>query len=385
MTAVVDLRYAAALAGIDRPDAHERLCGALTARPLPPGPLIVGLPSTWGGPRIARLAAALAACGAAATPVPRAVLIAASHADAAVQCCAVVETVLLPAAGDRWSVQLVRRRADGWTVADCAVVAAGDATGLRAVLDGADLVIVAGPDIAAENLPAAVRAAAGTVRVAAEEPALTVAHGARCRPRLPPAPGPAPPPHRRGTGTAVRLATAAAALTVIVTGVGLLAGRDGPPAPDWTVTAVGPARFEVPGHWRRTELPAGGHSGEAGESGDGGGRRTVFADRDDGRRIVAVVTRLRRGSDRGSVADSLAQRIGQRGDDVVVEFAAAGSYAGREVISYREAPVSGPAVRWYVIVDADVQVSLGCQDGTGEAGIDPPCRRAVGSVRVAPA
>jgi len=52
------------------------------------------------------------------------------------------------------------------------------------------------------------------------------------------------------------------------------------------------------------------------------------------------------------------------------------------VISYREAPASGPPVRWYILVDDAVQVSLGCQAGTGTADIDPPCRRAVASVRV---
>ncbi|MFZ2511261.1 MAG: hypothetical protein WAW85_09265 [Gordonia sp. (in: high G+C Gram-positive bacteria)] len=93
--------------------------------------------------------------------------------------------------------------------------------------------------------------------------------------------------------------------------------------------------------WRRTEL-------SCDRADDGRGLRAVFADGADRRRLIVVVTALRDGADRDSVAQSLANRIAQRGDDVVVEFAPASSYGGREVISYREAPRIGsgdPLVR----------------------------------------
>ncbi|MFZ2509654.1 MAG: type VII secretion-associated protein, partial [Gordonia sp. (in: high G+C Gram-positive bacteria)] len=74
--------------------------------------------------------------------------------------------------------------------------------------------------------------------------------------------------------------------------------------------------------------------------------------------------------------------ISQRGDDVVVEFSADAVYGGRQVISYREAPASGAAIAWYVLVDGTTQISVGCQAGTGPAPIDPPCQAAVTSISV---
>jgi type VII secretion-associated protein (TIGR03931 family) len=82
------------------------------------------------------------------------------------------------------------------------------------------------------------------------------------------------------------------------------------------------------------------------------------------------------------VANSLRNRIDQRGDDVVQEFSASTRFAGREVISYREVPVSGGPIRWYLLVSAGLQVSVGCQDGSAGETIDEQCRIAVGSVRV---
>ncbi|MFT3714567.1 MAG: type VII secretion-associated protein [Gordonia sp. (in: high G+C Gram-positive bacteria)] len=181
---------------------------------------------------------------------------------------------------------------------------------------------------------------------------------------------------RRRTGRAM---AAAVVLAVVVLGaVGAYGHWSRSRAPAAQRQVLGAVAVDVPGDWRRTAL--------SDDDADGRGLRAVFADPDDGRRLIVVVTGLQPGATLRSVAVSLRNRIAQRGGDRdgdagVREFSAATRYAGRDVVSYREAPASGPAVHWYVQVIGDRQVSIGCQDGTGEAAVDGPCRGAVGSVR----
>ncbi|MFT4088072.1 MAG: type VII secretion-associated protein, partial [Gordonia sp. (in: high G+C Gram-positive bacteria)] len=179
-----------------------------------------------------------------------------------------------------------------------------------------------------------------------------------------------PPPESRRSRRVRWAACAVAVLTVVALGVLARVTAPAPAAQAAVTERIGPARLDVPGGWRRSEL-----SEEAGV-------RAVFADPADGRRLIVVVTRLRSGATRETVATSLRNRIAQRGDAVVVEFAPDSRYAGRRVISYREQPESGPEVRWYVVVERDVQITIGCQNGTGGQRMDPRCRAAVGSAAV---
>ncbi|WP_345314256.1 type VII secretion-associated protein [Gordonia alkaliphila] len=316
-----------------------------------------------------------------APAVPRAVAIAASHSDAAAQTCLVIEELWVPGEPPGWGpplwrAQVLHRDGGRWEVVRSAAdeLTAGLPDELRELGRAADVVLVDGPrprELAAElarNLPDA--------RVARVDPALLMRHGGRHLPRAPldfdfPSP---PEPSRRRGGRALLVVVIAAVLTLGV--VGLVARWPRPAVVDHGAARVGPVELTVPGGWQRTEL-----SGDRPE--DGRGIRAVFADEADGRRLIVVVTALRAGADRASVASSLAQRVAQRGDDVVVEFAASSTYGGRQVISYREAPGSGPSVRWYIVVDSGLQVSVGCQEGTGAGRVDDACRRAVGSVRVA--
>ncbi len=62
-------------------------------------------------------------------------------------------------------------------------------------------------------------------------------------------------------------------------------------------------------------------------------------------------------------------------------FTADGRFAGRPVVSYRQ---SGPgvAVDWYVVLDADAQLSVGCRHtAAGAATVAAACEAVVGSVR----
>ncbi|MCR5978756.1 type VII secretion-associated protein [Gordonia jinghuaiqii] len=375
-------------------------------------PMIVGHPSTWGH----RRASSLADAGGRVPVelVPRAVLIARSHADLTVQRCAVVETTHIPQppadpAHPRpavWDVQIVRRRPEGWTVERSGVIdhdtkAKGtqtvsadrsDPVGesvVSVVDDTVEAVFVDGDDPAevssAIELIAA-HAIAG--RVVAVDRDLVVRHGRRtggtADDAVPVTRDPAtvaaatagPRVAWRDRRVLVGAAAMAALVVIGATAVGVWQ-RDTAPAAASSDVALGRAAMTVPSDWRQTEQDT-----PSDTTDDPTTSRAVFVDADDGRRIIAVLTELRSGSTRESVATSLRNRIDQRGDAVVTEFSAATRYAGRDVISYREAPASGGAIRWYVVVDGGLQLSIGCQAGTAAEPVDAECAQAVRSIRV---
>lgn len=169
---------------------------------------------------------------------------------------------------------------------------------------------------------------------------------------------------RRWPGVLVAVAlVAGAAAGVVLTRPGAVTA-----AP----VVVGGVPVQIPDDWRRTEL-----TGEPAP-------RVVFVEPGTGSRIVVAVSPLRAGATPESVATSLAERIRQRGDDAVSDFARRAEFAGQTVIAYRETPDSGAPIRWYVrVIEVDgrgmSQVSVGCQD-SGAAEFERECRRAVASV-----
>lgn len=383
--AVADLADADFLREVDGPDGVAALTAGIGALRLGPDTTTIGCPSAWGRPRRGRLHQAVRAVCPSGRLVPRALLIAASHADAATSSVVVIEALLVPGEcpgehPDPWCAQLVSRAGPSWRIERSEAGELGTGTAgpgeipaeLTAFAGAAEVILVDGPG---DGLTDALRSALPGARVACVDRALVERHGHRW---LPPEPVdfafPDPPiaPARRVPRAALAVAVA---VLLAVLAAGLVARWPRPAAvAQPPLRTIGPAALEIPADWRRTEL-----SGDRPD--DGRGLRAVFADGTDGRRLIVVVTALRAGADRESVAQSLANRIAQRGDDVVVEFAAASSYGGRDVISYREAPESGPAVRWYVVVDGGLQVSVGCQDGNGAERIDAVCARAVGTAR----
>lgn len=385
MSDIVDLTEAEFLHGVDDDDGVRLLAGGLVGLGLaaPDGvpPTVIGCPSFWGRPRRARLNRALAAVVGPVPVLSRAALVAASHCDASTACCAVIEALPIPgeAPGGEpgaWSAHLLSRTAGEWRTAAACAGELGDASAFAALIElirRADMVLIDGPD--ADELLAAVADALPDCRRARVDRVLLRRQGARAVRRDvdfgfadPPAAAGHPWPQ------VVLALTAAAVLALGV--VGLVARWPHPPVAEATSpVTLGPVRLTIPADWKRTEL-----AGD--QADDGRGLRAVFADGRDGRRLIVVVTALRAGATTETVAQSLANRIAQRGEESVVEFAADARYGGRQVISYREAPASGPPVHWYVVVDGATQISVGCQAGTGGAPIDPPCRDAVASAAV---
>jgi type VII secretion-associated protein (TIGR03931 family) len=188
--------------------------------------------------------------------------------------------------------------------------------------------------------------------------------------------GPPPPASGRTRRRPVLVAAALAAVIAVAVVIAVVVVREGPRAPAAVVDRqahLGRVSLAVPGNWRQSSEPAA----------EGVVSRTTFAAPTDDRRIIVLQNTVRSTSTLSSVAGSLRNRIDQRGDDVVQEFSASTRYAGREVISYREVPVSGGAIRWYLVVASGLQVSVGCQAGSAGEPIDEQCIVAVGSLRIA--
>ncbi|MFC9360066.1 type VII secretion-associated protein [Rhodococcus sp. NPDC057014] len=127
-------------------------------------------------------------------------------------------------------------------------------------------------------------------------------------------------------------------------------------APTTTTDAgleVGSIRVTLPSGWRERAPAASNSSVPRLELVPAGG-----ADR----RIIITQNAVREGSGYDEVAATLASKIAQRGRpelfgalerDVV--------FGGRPGIAYSEFPDESSAVRWHVLVERDLQVSVGCQ------------------------
>lgn len=70
-------------------------------------------------------------------------------------------------------------------------------------------------------------------------------------------------------------------------------------------------------------------------------------------------------ADPGQLADNLRQQAQQKGD-VYSDFNPDATFAGRKVISYRQAGPSGP-IDWYSLAQGKVQVNVACQYATQQA------------------
>ncbi|GAB89836.1 type VII secretion-associated protein [Gordonia rhizosphera] len=362
-------------------------------------PIVIGYPSTWGRNRLSELARSSADLAAPVSLVPRAVLIARSHCDVSMQRCAVIETthvpaiVVDPARPPRmfWDVTLLRRSSAGWEVDRTDVLDPGVddvAARIEAIVDDSvEAVYVDGadPERVAQALDVvAAHAVAG--RIVAVDRELIRRYGWRTereqgndwQMRVADAPesesAAGRRPRKRWIAVAGALALVVAVGAVVV---GVLQHR-GDDSPTEHTVVVGRVEVSVLGDWRRSDLDP------RAEQGSDTASRTVFADPDDGRRILVVQSEVRSDSTLESVATSLGNRIAQRGDEVVSEFSPSTRFAGREVIGYREAPASGSAIRWYVLVEDGLQVSIGCQAGATGESVDAECARAVSSVVIAP-
>jgi type VII secretion-associated protein (TIGR03931 family) len=190
-------------------------------------------------------------------------------------------------------------------------------------------------------------------------------------PPKPPKPPPVPPPPTpTGRNNRAALFVGGAALVVVAVIVLVVALAGGGPEPQARPTSPGPApsrviaqyeyQFALPDGWLqtggdpdrlRTELKPTGR--EAGED-----------------RVLVEEKRLSFDSstDRSRAVDRLRSEYEQAGD-AFADFDDQATYAGRDVIRYRERLASA-SVNWYVVFEGRTQVSVGCQIAGGGSGAD---------------
>ncbi|WP_175420487.1 type VII secretion-associated protein [Rhodococcus sp. SGAir0479] len=351
-------------------------------------------PSHWGAVRRQVLESAARRCARDASVVPTA------------------EAVRAPAGAARWVVlelaplsctaTLVERNRDGHpTIAACeiapttgsldvrddpaAVAGLGSLIEAVAGAGAVDAVLVTGADDA--DLRRIVSGAIGSVTFVSAHDIVRVEPQPPAGPAAPAVEsglwadaGPAHPTPavrtRRPRGRAVLVGAGGAlvvAAAVVGAAVAFRPDRE-PAAVDAVQTLqrfeIGPASVELPSGWRsRSPEP---------------GRLDLTPDGTGDRRIVVIPTAVGAGSDIATVARALERRIADRGPaGPFSEFDPAAEVAGRVGVSYLESPDDRSRVRWHVLVEDGVQVSVGCQFRVGDwDALTSACEQAIRSVVV---
>ncbi|MFC9515849.1 type VII secretion-associated protein [Nocardiaceae bacterium NPDC056970] len=188
---------------------------------------------------------------------------------------------------------------------------------------------------------------------------------------------PAPVPVRT-TGRSVVIGATLAAVALLIAAVSVIAVRHtggsdrAPAAAPLQRVEIGRASTELPDAWQ--------------VRGDQPGRLDLVPDDGRGGRIVVLPTELSVGSGWDPVVRGLERKIGERGAaGPFSDFTPDLEFGGRRSVGYVESPADGSRVRWFVLVEDDVQVSVGCQyRDIGWEAIAADCEQAVRAVTVAP-
>ncbi|MDQ0282461.1 type VII secretion-associated protein [Rhodococcoides fascians] len=133
----------------------------------------------------------------------------------------------------------------------------------------------------------------------------------------------------------------------------------------------GRASLRLPATWTRMEDPA---------------RMVFIPPTAPERRIVVTVQELVPGSTLEQVASELGAAVDARGPDSPIgSLEPARDFGGRVGISYVERPADASTVLWRVLVESDVQVSIGCQfEGPDSSAIDTECDLATQTLEIVP-
>jgi type VII secretion-associated protein (TIGR03931 family) len=198
---------------------------------------------------------------------------------------------------------------------------------------------------------------------APSEPRLTAgAHGVRSRPRM-----------SRMSGGLVGAGVALTVLAPAVTAVAP-AGRHGasPPAQVQTAPTTflveGRVAVAVPAHWLTQRVVTG-----------PGSARVQVTSPSDSEVALYVTQSLVAGETLSGTAERLKRAIDAEPVGVFVDFNPSGISVGRPAVTYREVR-AGHHVRWTVLLDGPVRISVGCQSRPGDEGaVRDACEQAVRS------
>ena len=168
-----------------------------------------------------------------------------------------------------------------------------------------------------------------------------------------------PPPQRRtarylAAAALIAVIVAAVAVTVVLTRSGDHTTTAEPTAAPSSPTAS-PLLTETFGRVR-AQLPAGWHVTDRSDS-----RVDISPDNGARERISLVQKPLSEGSGLEEVAGALEAQIAGHPGGTVGALQRDVVFGGRPGLSYQEVPGDGTVVRWQVLVDPGLQVSVGCQ------------------------
>lgn len=142
-------------------------------------------------------------------------------------------------------------------------------------------------------------------------------------------------------------ATEAAPTTETTSATAVSATSESPSVIPSATFVSGRASLRLPATWTRMEDPA---------------RMVLIPPTAPERRIVVTVQELVPGSTLEQVASELGAAVDARGPDSPIgSLEPARDFGGRVGISYVERPADASTVLWRVLVESDVQVSIGCQ------------------------
>jgi type VII secretion-associated protein (TIGR03931 family) len=177
---------------------------------------------------------------------------------------------------------------------------------------------------------------------------------------------------RRRKRLRAMLPVAGAAAAAALLGVGM-GGRHSPSAPEEiprTFLVEGRIALTVPAHWPTQRVLAG----------PGSARIQVTSPSDPEVALHVTQTPVA-GETLGAAAESLKRAIDAEPAGAFVDFNPAGRSAGRPAVTYREVRV-GHHIRWTVLLDGAVRISVGCQSRPGgEDAVRDVCEEAVRSAR----
>jgi type VII secretion-associated protein (TIGR03931 family) len=187
---------------------------------------------------------------------------------------------------------------------------------------------------------------------------------------------PAAPDPASGVGarsrvrTPARLAVAGVVLAAVVPAVAGV-GRHGPPAADPTPTTFlveGRVALTVPADWATQRVIAG-----------PGSARVLLTSPSDPEVALHVTQSPVPGETLSGTAERLKRAIDAEPAGVFVDFNPSGLSAGRAAVTYREVRAAHH-VRWTVLLDGAVRISVGCQSRPGgEDAVREVCQQAVRS------
>ncbi|MGW0328442.1 type VII secretion-associated protein [Nocardia sp. NPDC003183] len=143
------------------------------------------------------------------------------------------------------------------------------------------------------------------------------------------------------------------------------------PKPKPTTETVGRVVIEIPAGWHRTTATD--------------ARADLVPDEAARHRITITQKPVTPGAGYDEVAADLSAQIAKKPAGTVTPVRRDVVFAGRPGLSYEERPADGSTVRWQVLVERGIQVSIGCQYAeNGWAGVMSACEQVVGGVHVGP-